>query len=81
MMERWYQHTSGQQSHPSCTYLYKVLGDYVALYQREDPFPPGRTIPNCVTPFDIDDENPTKGEIKAVVRCLRSNSAGSHTQL
>ena len=43
--------------------------------------PPSRPVPNHVVSFNIDDETPTKGEIEAEVRQLRSNRAGVLTRL
>ena len=58
-----------------------MLGEYVALYQREYPPPSGRTIPTHFIPFDIDNEVPTEGEIEVVVRRLSRNRSGGHTHL
>ena len=34
IINRWYQHTSGKHIHLSCTFLEKVPGYYLELYQR-----------------------------------------------
>ena len=37
VLKPWYRHASGQQPHPSCIDLDKLLGYYAALYQWGDP--------------------------------------------
>ena len=51
------------------------------MYQQEDPSPPVRPVPTHVTFSNIDDETPTKVDIKAEVSWLSINRSGGHTHL
>ena len=51
------------------------------LYQQEYPFPPVRPVPTHVTPFDIDEETSTEGDIEAAVIWMGRNRAGRHTHI
>ena len=57
------------------------MGDYSKFYQREYPTPPGRTVPDHVTPFRINNDVPTEAEVEVSVLCLRLNKAGKQTHL
>ena len=54
-----------RQPNPSWEDLEMISGDYAALYQREDPYPPGRSFFTHVAPFQIDDKIPTEAEVEA----------------
>ena len=67
---------------PPLTYTFgEGVGRLCSPIPVENPSPPGRPLPTHITPFDLDDETPTKGEIEAAVRRLRRNRAGGHTHL
>ena len=52
---KWcYCHASTRQPKPSRADLAKVSGDYAVIFQREYPYPLGRTIPIHVAPFQIE---------------------------
>ena len=57
------------------------MGDYAALYWREDPTSPGRPVPDHVTPFRINDDVSTEAEVESAVLHLRLNKVGGHTHL
>ena len=57
---RWYRHTLMRQPNPSREDLDKVYRGYAALYQWEDPSPPGRSVPTHINPFQIYDVVPTE---------------------
>ena len=59
----------------------KVTKDYVTLYQKEDPDPPGRPLATHVEPFQINDEVPSEAEVDAEVRLLHPHKEGGHTHL
>ena len=80
-MKWWYQHATGQKPHPSHNDLEKVSGDYVALYQWEDQYPPVQPVTTPVASFGIDDDTPSELEIEVVVRHLHRNRPGGHTHL
>ena len=57
------------------------MEDYAAIYRREDPTPPGRPVPDHVTPFRINDDVSTEAEVESEVLRLRLNKVGGHTHL
>ena len=81
ILKRWYHHALARQLNPSQADLEKVSWDYSALYQWEDPSPPGRPVPTHVSPFKIDNGVSIEAEVEAEVPQLRVNRAGGHTNL
>ena len=63
----------------------KVAKYYVTLYQRDNPYPPGRPLATHVYSFfinyDVLCEAEVGVEVEAAVRCLRLHKAGVHTHL
>ena len=59
----------------------KVTKDYINLYQREDPYPPGRLLSTQFDPFQINYDVPSDDEVKAAVRRLRPHKSGGHTHI
>ena len=49
--------------------------------RRKTQTTPGHSVPTHVTPFDIDYETKTEGDIELTVRRLRRNRADWHTHL
>ena len=72
-LKRWYCHASARKIHPSKADLEKLSKDYTALYQQEDPYPPGWTISTHVAPFQIKYGVPMEAQVEA--------RAGVHTHL
>ena len=63
ILKSWHHHVSTRAPKPLWTYMAKVMGDYGALYWREYPDPPGRTVSTHVTPLRINDDVPTEAEV------------------
>ena len=68
VLKRWYRHASVRAPKSSRKDMSKVMGDYAALYWKEDPTPPGKSVPTHVTPFRVNDNVPLEAEVEAAVR-------------
>ena len=63
ILNRWYQHALARKPNPLWADIEKVYRDYAALYQQEEPSPPGRPVTIHIAPFQIEDGVPTWVEV------------------
>ena len=66
----WYNHTGNRPPKPSREALDRVTQTWETLYQEEDA--PGDPLPIHVTPFEVNDNQPTEEEIDRAIRRYRT---------
>ena len=84
VIKRGYHHMYKREPNPSRADMDKVTGDYVAMYWRkEPPHPPlpRRLVPTQVTPFRVNGNVPSEGEVEAEVQHIQLHKEGGYTHL
>ena len=78
-LKGWYTEAAAKAPPPCYLQLERQTADREELYRRRDP--PGEPIPIHVEPFDVNDEVPPDGEIRAAVKRLSNGRAGGASSM
>lgn len=78
-VQRWYRQAEEIASRPSFLTMRRQTEDRIELYAWREPV--GNPIPVNVEPFDIRDDKPDEGEIRAAVTGLNNGRAGGASQI
>ena len=74
-LKLWYRHAYARAPNPSRTDMAKVTKDSATLYQRGDPYLPGRPLVTNINPFQIFNDVSSEAKVEEVVQHLHPHKA------